>query len=161
MSGDHAFKHNGTWRHMNCASGEKFPGKKSTYQTEQDDIEYYHIIIDDYFAHTIIAEGVEVETCFEDKDDGVMMAWACNEKCCTPMKYEAPKPKTPVLQKKNVMSMLDLIPRKITAAPRDSEANSHLLGNKKLIKKSMMAWKYDRKLERNTAVQCNEISLPN
>jgi hypothetical protein len=159
MSGDHAFKHNGIWRHMNCASGERFPGKKSTYQTEQDDIEYYHIIIDDYFAHTIVAEGVEVETCFEDKDDGLMMAWACNEKCCTPMKYEAPKPKTPVLAKKNVRSMLDVIPRAVV--PPAEEVSAQLLVNKKTVKKSMMAWKYDRKLERNMAVQCHEISLPN
>jgi hypothetical protein len=159
MSGDHAFKHNGIWRHMNCASGERFSGKKSTYQTEQDDIEYYHIIIDDYFAHTIVAEGVEVETCFEDRDDGLMMAWACNEKCCTPMKYEAPKPKTPVLAKKNVLSLLNAIPR--TVAPPAEEVKAQMLGNKKTVKKSMMAWKYDRKLERNMAVQCNEISLPN
>jgi hypothetical protein len=172
MSGDHAFKHNGIWRHMNCASGEKFPEKQLTYQTEQDDIEYYHIIIDDYFAHTIIAEGVEVETCFEDKDDGVIMAWSCNEKCCTPMKHELNKPmmpaamstKMPMRQappKKNVLSMLNTIPRKIKPAILDSEAYIQLLENKKTVKKSMMVWKYDRKLERNTAVQCHEINLPN
>jgi hypothetical protein len=106
-----------------------------------------------------VAEGVEVETCFEDRDDGLMMAWACNEKCCTPMKYEAPKPKTPVLAKKNVLSLLNAIPR--TVAPPAEEVKAQMLGNKKTVKKSMMAWKYDRKLERNMAVQCNEISLPN
>ena len=72
MSGEHAFKIGKIWKHMKCSSMAK--------ETDADNIEYYHLIIDDYFAHTIVAEGVEVETCFEDKHDGILMSWACNEK---------------------------------------------------------------------------------
>jgi hypothetical protein len=143
MSGDHAFKFNGLWKHMNCASGDKFPGsraKKYTYETDKDDIEYYHIIIDDYFAHTIVAEGVEVETCFEDKDNGVLVMWSCDEKCCTPLKCDK-SDITPNVEKPK--TFLNLVKG----------------GEKK--KKSVMVWKYNQKLNRSLPLLCNEIVLPN
>ena len=93
MSGEHAFKTGAVWKHMKCSAAAR--------ETDNDNIEYYHLILDDYFAHTILAEGVEVETCFEDKGDGILMSWVCNEKYCKPLKCEfKPEDKFKVLGNK-------------------------------------------------------------
>ena len=80
MSKNHAFKFQGKWHHMQCAA--------KTLKLKDDDIAYYHIITSDYFAHTLRAEGVEVETCFKYKGDKITMAWLCgNTKTgCIPLK---------------------------------------------------------------------------
>lgn len=129
MSGDHAFKAGPVWKHMKCAAG----GAK---ETDADDIEYFHIILDDYFAHTIVAEGVEVESCFEDKGDGVLMSWACSEVSCTPLKCEfKPIKKAPSYPFK-------------------------MLGYKKEEEKTMLIWAYNKELKRNMPLTCTEITLP-
>ena len=169
MSGDHAFKFNGVWKHMNCASGENFPGsraKKYTYETDKDDIEYYHIIIDDYFAHTIVAEGVEVETCFEDKDNGVLMMWSCDEKCCTPLKFDksalskgkkVDAPKRSIFSMKSLMGSNDEQTEEVVS----ETAVMKVVKKEEKKKKNVMVWKYSQKLNRNVSLMCNEISLPN
>jgi hypothetical protein len=78
MSHNHAFKHRGLWHHMKCS-----PLTKRVYLEE---IEYYHILVDDYFKYTIKAENVEVETCFRYKEDNKMMTWYCSKVCCQPLK---------------------------------------------------------------------------
>jgi hypothetical protein len=132
MSGDHAFKAGPVWKHMKCAAG----GAK---ETDADNIEYYHIILDDYFAHTLVAEGVEVESCFEDKGDGILMSWACNESCCTPLKCEF-KPVPP-------------------PAPSSGPPFT-LLGNQKKKESTFMIWAYNKALKKNVPLTCTEISLP-
>jgi hypothetical protein len=132
MSGDHAFKAGPVWKHMKCAAG----GAK---ETDADDIEYFHIILDDYFAHTIVAEGVEVESCFEDKGDGVLMSWACSEVSCTPLKCEF-KP--------------------IKKASLNAGPIFKLLGNKKEEEKTIIIWAYNKELKRNMPLTCTEITLP-
>ena len=80
MSHNHAFKDlQGKWHHMKCSN--------LTQKIEKNIIEYYNIIISDYFAHTIVAENVQVETCFRYKNDGRLLLWDC-KKCCTPYKYD-------------------------------------------------------------------------
>ena len=115
------------WKHMKCSS--------HTQETDTDNIDYYHLIIDDYFAHTIVAEGVEVETCFEDKHDGVLMSWACNKKCCKPLKCEFKKEE----EQKKVFK---------------------LLGNKKKDT-TFTIWAYNKELKRTMPLTCSEITLPN
>ena len=79
MSADHAFKTNGVWYHMKCSPIAK-------KMKDADNIHYYHISIDNYFTHTINAEGIEVETCFNPKkDDGIYMLWNCTKECCIPL----------------------------------------------------------------------------
>ena len=170
MSGDHAFKHNGIWKHMNCASKASSQSKCCTYETDADDIEYYHIVIEDYFAHTIVAEGVEVETCFEDKNDGVIMLWSCDEKCCTPLKCEKSKfveKKKIEEPKRSIFSMKSLMVNNNNNNTESSSSSSSssssfiklIKGEKK--KKSIMTWRYDKLLNRNVPLDCNEINLPN
>jgi hypothetical protein len=77
MAGNHAFKDlAGQWHHMKCAA--------NVHSVNKETIDYYHIVTSDYYAHTICAEGVEVETCFKDKSDGKSLVWVCNKTCCTP-----------------------------------------------------------------------------
>lgn len=77
MSDKHAFKDlTGKWHHMKCSA--------ETHSVNKETIDYYHIVTSDYYAHTICAEGVEVETCFKDKSDGKSMVWICNKTCCAP-----------------------------------------------------------------------------
>ena len=77
MAGNHAFKDlAGQWHHMKCSA--------ETHSVNKETIDYYHIVTSDYYAHTICAEGVEVETCFKDKSDGKSLVWICNKTCCTP-----------------------------------------------------------------------------
>jgi len=77
MAGNHAFKDlAGQWHHMKCAD--------NVHSVNKETIDYYHIVTSDYYAHTICAEGVEVETCFTDKSDGKSLVWVCNKTCCTP-----------------------------------------------------------------------------
>jgi N-acetylneuraminic acid mutarotase len=107
MAGNHAFKDlAGQWHHMKCAA--------NVHSVNKETIDYYHIVTSDYYAHTICAEGVEVETCFTpgrienaksnvtfslinahkagvlnekrctDKSDGKSLVWVCNKTCCTP-----------------------------------------------------------------------------
>jgi hypothetical protein len=81
MSGTHAFKFQEKWLHMGCAKHHNI-----TTEIDEDDIPYYHIVTSDYFQHTLTAEGVEVETCFQDKEDGNIMLWSCKEDRCRPLK---------------------------------------------------------------------------
>ena len=78
MSENHAFRSNGIWNHMKCYL------KTKKIETE-DIIEYYHIVVDDYFAHSINVEGVDVETCLLH-DDGKSFSWNCSSDGCTPSK---------------------------------------------------------------------------
>jgi hypothetical protein len=81
MSGNHAFRTNGKWRHMKCA-----PEAKRVDVKKEGGIEYFHIILTDYFEHTIYAEGVEVETCFKETVHAARMGWICNPEQCLPLK---------------------------------------------------------------------------
>ena len=83
MSHNHAFKHKGLWHHMKCSSLTK---KVDLEDELQNQIVYYHIIVEDYFKYTIKAENVEVETCFKYKEDDIMMIWSCKKACCLPIK---------------------------------------------------------------------------
>jgi alpha-tubulin suppressor-like RCC1 family protein len=151
MSADHAYKHNGVWKHMKCASATEFPNsrtKKYTYLTDVDNIEYYHLVIEDYFAHTIVAEGVEVETCFKSSDnDGVIMLWTCDEKSCVPLKCEKAisKRKQKQVDVNNIKPFISLIKG---------------ISNFEKKKKSMTIWAYNKELDKNMPLNCNEITLP-
>ena len=151
MSADHAYKHNGVWKHMKCASATEFPNsrtKKYTYVTDVDNIEYYHLVIEDYFAHTIVAEGVEVETCFKSNDnDGVIMLWTCDEKSCVPLKCEKAitKRKQKQVDVNNIKPFISLIKG---------------ISNFEKKKKSMTIWAYNKELDKNMPLNCNEITLP-
>jgi len=78
MSNNHAFKHKGRWQHMKCSD--------LTKKVALEELEYFHIIVEDYFNTTIVAENVEVETCFKYKEDNVLLAWSCKKTCCQPLK---------------------------------------------------------------------------
>jgi hypothetical protein len=164
MSADHAYKHNGIWKHMKCASPTEFPHsrtKKYTRETDEEDIEYYHIVIEDYFAHTIVAEGVEVETCFKDKEDGIMMVWSCDEKACTPLKCEKKKEK--VEEKKaivNKRSMFSPYVRAEEPKPIVKPLLNIVKGGSEKKKKNMTIWAYNKELNKNMPLDCNEITLP-
>jgi len=168
MSGDHAYKHNGLWKHMKCASPTEFSHsrtKKYTHETNEEDIEYYHIVIEDYFAHTIIAEGVEVETCFKDKEDGIMMVWSCDEKACTPLKCEKKKEKVEV--KKAIVNKKSMFSPYIQEQPPAPIVNPLLnivkgaaANEQKNKKKNMTIWAYNKELNKNMPLDCNEITLP-
>ena len=168
MSGDHAYKHNGIWKHMKCASPDGFPHsrtKKYTHETDEEDIEYYHIVIDDYFAHTIVAEGVEVETCFKDKEDGIMMVWSCDEKACTPLKCEKKKEKVEekkaIVNKKSMFSpyIQEEEPKPIVK-PLLNIVKGAAANEQKNKKKNMTIWAYNKELNKNMPLDCNEITLP-
>lgn len=136
MSGDHAYKYNDSWKHMNCSD--------LTQLTEQEDIEYYHIVIDDYFAHTIIAENVEVETCFKQEgvNEKTLMLWSCDNICCTPLKCQRTK-----------------IPAPSVVPIENNYLLNTVKGEKK--KKSMIVWAANPELNTNIPFQCDEIKLPN
>lgn len=79
MSNNHAFKHNGLWHHMKCSRVTKLLPIK--------EIDYYHISLGNYFNYTIVAENIEVESCFVYKlDDMTIASWECNKVCCQPLK---------------------------------------------------------------------------
>ena len=88
MSGNHAFRAGGKWRHMKCAPEARrvFEEVEGVEGFETVKIDYYHIILPDYFEHTIYAEGVEVETCFKETVHTARMGWICNPDQCLPLK---------------------------------------------------------------------------
>ena len=75
MSGGHAFRYNGSWCHMKCSS--------LTMKLDIDNIEYYNIVLDNYLEHTLLANGVEVESLFNIK--GLEMSWKCDKDNCKPV----------------------------------------------------------------------------
>jgi hypothetical protein len=83
MSANHAFRYEGKWRHMKCTpAASPVPAAAAPWV-------YYHIVLDDYFAHTIFAEGVEVETCFDRAQHlpaAEHLCWSCTATECLPLK---------------------------------------------------------------------------
>ena len=74
MSEGHAYRYNGTWCHMKCSS--------VAMKLDIDNIEYYNIVLDNYLEHTLVANGVEVESLFNIK--GLEMSWKCDKDNCKP-----------------------------------------------------------------------------
>jgi hypothetical protein len=75
MSGGHAYRNEGHWCHMKCSS--------VTMKLDENNIEYYNIVLDNYLEHTLIANGVEVESLF--KMPGLDMKWNCGTDNCKPI----------------------------------------------------------------------------
>jgi hypothetical protein len=75
MSEGHAYRKDGRWCHMKCSS--------NAMRLEEDNIEYYNIAVDNYLEHTLVANGVEVESLF--KIPGLEMKWNCNRDNCKPI----------------------------------------------------------------------------
>jgi hypothetical protein len=98
MSGSHAFKDlEGKWHHMQCATNTHLVDQDKLDKINKLDklnsplptlIDYYHIITSDYFSHTLIASGVEVETCFKKKNNKVSIFWVCSQEYCLLLKYK-------------------------------------------------------------------------
>jgi hypothetical protein len=82
MSGGHAFRIGQKWCHTSCSSKSK--------RVDADNIEYYNIVLDNYLEHTLVANGMEVESLFDMKE--VVMTWKCEKDNCTPV-IEAKKSK--------------------------------------------------------------------
>jgi hypothetical protein len=147
MSNTHAYKFGGKWQHMKCSP-------KTVLLADRDNIEYYHIVVEDYFKQTIIAEGIEVETCFKDKGDGVVMLWVCNNNWCTPLKCEVLKGGVfEYEQKKRAQIESDEKSKtifKIKVKKDDPEDNKI---------KNFLLWAYNNKNQENVPLVCNEVSL--
>jgi peptidoglycan hydrolase-like protein with peptidoglycan-binding domain len=75
MSDGHAFRNGGNWYHMKCSD--------LASKVELQTMEYYNIVLDNYMEHTLVANGVEVESLFDMK--GLKMHWRCEEECCKPV----------------------------------------------------------------------------
>jgi hypothetical protein len=75
MSEGHAYRNNGRWCHMKCSS--------TAIKLNDNNIEYYNIILDNYLEHTLVANGVEVESLF--KIPGLDMRWNCKKDDCKPI----------------------------------------------------------------------------
>lgn len=76
MSRYHAYKLNDKWCHMGCSKSLA----KIVDSNDDDIIEFYHILIDDYLSHNLVANGLEVESYgyeFRNK-----IKWECNENEC-------------------------------------------------------------------------------
>jgi hypothetical protein len=50
---------------------------------DEDNIEYYNIVLDNYLEHTLVANGVEVESLFNMP--GLEMNWNCETDNCKPV----------------------------------------------------------------------------
>jgi uncharacterized delta-60 repeat protein len=75
MSEGHAYRHNGNWCHMKCSS--------ASVKLNKDNVEYYNIALDNYLKHTLVANGLEVESLF--KMPGLNMKWTCEKDNCKPV----------------------------------------------------------------------------
>ena len=75
MSEGHAYRKDGHWCHMKCSS--------VAMKLQEDNIEYYNIALDNYLEHTLVANGVEVESLF--KNPGLEMKWNCGKDNCKPI----------------------------------------------------------------------------
>ena len=75
MSEGHAYHYKGHWTHMKCSS--------IAMKLDTDDIEYYNIAVENYLQHTLVANGVEVESLFNMKD--LEMTWNCKADNCKPV----------------------------------------------------------------------------
>jgi hypothetical protein len=75
MSEGHAYSHKGRWTHMKCSS--------IAMKIDTDNIEYYNIAVENYMQHTLIANGVEVESLFDI--DELKMTWNCKKDDCKPV----------------------------------------------------------------------------
>lgn len=78
MSNNHAYKSDDKWHHMWCRSSLA----KIVESNNNDVIEYYHILIDDYFSHNLVANGVEVETHYCEYMNIKKRDWNCNKNEC-------------------------------------------------------------------------------
>ena len=72
MSEGHAYRNKGNWCHMKCSS--------TAMKLEEDNIEYHNIVLDNYLEHTLVANGVEVESLF--KIPRLKMTWNCGTDNC-------------------------------------------------------------------------------
>ena len=77
LSHNHAYKVDGHWHHMKCST--------TAYEMVKPFITYHHLYLPDYFRYTLIAEGVEVESAFEETRY-LRMGWLCEETECVPLK---------------------------------------------------------------------------
>ncbi len=75
MSEGHAYRNEGHWCHMKCSS--------VAMKLQEDNIEYYNMVLDNYLEHTLVANGVEVESLF--KMPGLDMKWNCGTDNCKPI----------------------------------------------------------------------------
>ena len=57
----------------------------TAYEMVKPFITYHHLYLPDYFRYTLIAEGVEVESAFEETRY-LRMGWLCEETECVPLK---------------------------------------------------------------------------
>jgi len=55
---------------------------KMVESNNNDVIEYYHILIDDYFSYNLVANGVEVESHYCEYMNIKKRDWNCNENEC-------------------------------------------------------------------------------
>jgi len=149
MSNNHAYKdEKGHWHHMKCS--------KQTRSIEKDQIEYYHIVTNDYFSDTLYAEDVEVESCFVDKGDGILMLWECSGKKCVPMRCSKPKKKEPEPVIKKKKSMFSLYQGKEEAPPINN--NNIQMWRKPQVEKPRMLWAYNKDGTQE-ALECAIIEL--
>ena len=151
MSNNHAYKdEKGRWRHMKCSS--------QTKQVDKAQIEYYHIITSNYFSDTLYAENVEVETCFIDKGDGVLMLWECDAKKCVPMRCCKPVQQAPELKaKKSSKGMFGLFEKKEPVAPPSVNTGLNMW-KKTNEQKTRMLWAYNKDGTQE-AMECTTVEL--
>jgi hypothetical protein len=50
---------------------------------DNDNIDYYNIVLNNYLENTLVANGVEVESLFKMK--GLEMTWNCKTDNCKPI----------------------------------------------------------------------------
>lgn len=78
LTGNHAIQINGSYYHPQCILKNKLNVvKKYPIKMNNTDAHYYHIMLDDWFAHTIVASCMRTESLHND-----ILNWNCHKKGC-------------------------------------------------------------------------------
>ena len=124
MSEGHAFKYNNNWYHM-------YHNKWATKTEEKISIKYYHILINDWFSNTLVANGVEVESYYDSKyNNNIELTWLCDENSCKYKKIQSLEHKIYKNEKCNITTYSNINKSKKFNFKIDKNLNNLVITNK-------------------------------
>ena len=124
MSEGHAFRHNNNWYHM-------YHHKLVIKTEEQISVKYYHILIDNWFDNTLVANGVEVESYYNKKyNRNINLQWLCDETSCKYKKIQSLEHKIYKNESCNITTYSNINKSKKFNFKIDKNANNLIITNK-------------------------------
>ena len=124
MSEGHAFRYNNNWYHM-------YHHKLAIKTEEKISVKYYHILIDNWFDNTLVANGVEVESYYNKKyNRNIELQWICDEFSCKYKKIQSLENKIYKNESCNITTYSNINKSKKFNFKIDKNSNNLVITNK-------------------------------